>query len=116
MGMIFVSACLCRRLRITPNNKWHAEGHEFNSHRLQIEKTPEKSGVFYFIDELGEAVERHLCRRQFLLPFVELVAQAAEDGRVHLADAAFGKVQRLADLLHGHFFEVIQDDDEPLRA
>ena len=45
---------------------------------------------------------------------VEVALEAFQNAGVHLADAAFGQVQRVADLLHGHFFEVIQDDDQAL--
>ena len=36
--------------------------------------------------------------------------------RVHLADARFGQVERRADFLHRHLFEVVEDDDQPLGA
>jgi hypothetical protein len=42
--------------------------------------------------------------------------QPGDDAAVHLADAAFGEVERGPDLLHGHLLEVVEDDNQPLGA
>src|SRR5688572_22159005 len=49
-------------------------------------------------------------------PAGELPLQTGHDRAVHLADAAFGEIERGADLLHRQLFVVIQDDDQPLVA
>ena len=42
--------------------------------------------------------------------------QSRQDGRVHLADAAFGEIKREADFFHGHFFVVVQNENQTLGA
>src|SRR5262245_47403163 len=49
-------------------------------------------------------------------PLTQLSLQPLHDRAVHLADAAFGKIERRPDLLHCQLFVVIQNDDQPLVA
>src|SRR5207249_6011225 len=53
---------------------------------------------------------------EFLFAVGHLGFESGEDARVHLADARFGEVQCRADFFHRHLFEVVEDDDEALRA
>src|SRR5437868_1613078 len=46
----------------------------------------------------------------------ELLLQARDDARVHLADPRLAQIERGADLLHRHVFVVVENDDEPFVA
>ena len=46
----------------------------------------------------------------------ELALQALHDRAMHLAHAAFGEIERGADLFHRQLFVVVEDDDQPLVA
>jgi len=49
-----------------------------------------------------------------LLPAqLKLLLEPTQDRRMHLRDATLGQIERQADLLHGQFFIVVQNQDEP---
>src|SRR3954451_11367080 len=60
--------------------------------------------------------ERSILRPELRSPAAELALKAGDDRAVHLADAAFGEVERGADLFHRQLFVVIENDDQPLVA
>ena len=43
----------------------------------------------------------------------ELIFESGDDAGVHLADTGLRQPQSAADLLHGEFFVIVEDDDEP---
>src|SRR5262245_58894330 len=82
---------------------------------------------------LGQLASRRLCSaaahrsrralatqalllRKLRTALAELVFEACDDARVHLAHAAFRKAERIADLLHRQFFIIVEDNDQPLVA
>ena len=53
---------------------------------------------------------------EFLVFVGHLGFETHDDAAVHLADAGFGEVEGGADFLHGHFFVVVEDEDQAFGA
>src|SRR5687768_8378163 len=64
----------------------------------------------------GMPGKSQLRRAEFRPATSQLALEALHNRAVHLADAAFRKVERSADLLHRQLFVVVEDDDQSLVA
>lgn len=99
-----------------------------NGYEPSVKKEPVlsidlRADSWLFISDRKGTAERHDLFRtgnwdtmndsdEFEPSFFKLLLESGNNTAMHLTDAAFAQIESHSDLFHGHFFVVVEDDDE----